>query len=352
VNIDIINPVDSREWSQFVADHPLATIYHLSTWAKVLAASFPHLTPHYIVLKNDAGGIEAGLPLFLVKSHILGDRLVSIPFTPHCDPLVQTREQWENLTAAAIESLRDIGGHVLELRMFACPDFACNNRWSSDMSYRSYELDLADGPDAMWQNFHRDCVQRAVRKAWKHAVRLVWGESLRDLETFCALLVSTRRKHGFPPQPFRFFKTMWHELFPAGKIALAQAVFQNWVIGGVLLLKYRDRVQYEFVASDKRGLEMRPNHFLVWESIRMAYREGYRVFDFGKTPQDNPGLVQFKERWGAVAKPLLYCRYSASEQEAAFANRGAVYRWMQTYFRHAPAPLSKWSGAMVYRHIG
>ncbi|MFZ5516564.1 MAG: lipid II:glycine glycyltransferase FemX [Candidatus Zhuqueibacterota bacterium] len=352
MRVEIINPLESLAWDHFVAEHPLATIYHLSAWAQVLDASFLHIAPRYFVLRNEAGGIEAGLPLFLVKSRILGNRLVSIPFTPHCDPLVQAHEQWKELTTAAIEYLRDIRGNALELRMLACPDFAGSRRWSSDTTYRTYELELTDRPESLWQNFHRDCVQRAVKKAMKREVRLVWGESVRDLHTFCELLVSTRRAHGFPPQPFRFFQNMWHELYPLGKIALALAVVQKRVIGGVLLLKHRDRVQYEFVASDKRGLEMRPNHFLVWESIQMACREGYRVFDFGKTPDDNPGLVQFKERWGAVARPLLYCRYSTHEQESAFSNKRPAYRWLQKYFRHAPAPLSKWSGALVYRHIG
>lgn len=352
MKIERINPVENSEWDRFVEGHPLSSFYHQSAWAKVLESSFFHVKPCYFILRNYANEIDAGLPLFLVKSKLLGDRLVSVPFTPHCDPLVRTELQWEILLDAVIEYLEMMSADFLELRTFACANHIFNGRLEGDDTYRTYELELGDNPQTLWKNFHKDCVQRAVKKAEKSDVQLRWGRDEADLQKYFKLLVLTRRKHGFPPQPFRFFKNVWDEFFPSGKMALPLAIYNDRVIGGILLLKYRDRVHYEFVASDKKALNLRPNHFLVWEAIKQAIEEGYRIFDFGKTPADNAGLVQFKERWGAVGNPLAYCYYSKEDHRHAFSDKSAAYRWMKNYFRFAPMPMSKLGGEFVYRHIG
>ncbi len=350
MKIERINPVENKEWDEFVEQHPLSSFYHQSAWARVIEESFSHARSCYFVLRNYADEIDAGLPLFLVRSKILGDRLISIPFTPHCDPLVRSELQWEILLDAVIEYQDMMGAEFLELRTFACSNHIFNGRLKDDGKYQTYELMLNKAPEILWKNFHKNCVQRAVKKAEKNDLQIHWGKDERDLLTFFQLLVKTRRKHGFPPQPYRFFKNMWDEFFPSGKIALPLALHNGRVVGGILLFKYRNRIHYEFVASDKNALAVRPNHFLVWESIKHAIEKGFQIFDFGKTPVENPGLIQFKERWGSIAKPLAYRYYS--KKAGRLSEQGRAYRWMKNYFRFAPMMLSKLGGELVYHHIG
>ena len=49
------------------------------------------------------------------------------------------------------------------------------------------------------------------------------------------------------------------------------------------------------------------NYFGVWEAIKLAHSEGYKIFDFGRTGINNDGLMSFKSRWGAkvVDLPIL-----------------------------------------------
>ena len=85
-------PADYHRWDAFVLDHPDGNFSHLSSWKEVLAKSFHHLEPLYLALENNQGMIEGGLPCFLVKSILSGKRIVSLPFTESCDPLVASTE--------------------------------------------------------------------------------------------------------------------------------------------------------------------------------------------------------------------------------------------------------------------
>lgn len=48
---------------------------------------------YFALLDKSAERIEDGLPVFHVKSLLLGDRLVSIPFATLCDPLVSSKTE-------------------------------------------------------------------------------------------------------------------------------------------------------------------------------------------------------------------------------------------------------------------
>jgi len=91
--IEIIDPNKDYRWDQFVQEHPFGWICHLSGWMNVLESSFKHMKPYYYaILDNSINRITAALPIFHVKSNLIGDRIVSLPFTTLCDPLVTQPE--------------------------------------------------------------------------------------------------------------------------------------------------------------------------------------------------------------------------------------------------------------------
>jgi hypothetical protein len=68
-----------------MSTHPLGLVYHLSAWKFVLDDTFPHIRGKFLVLSDAATGeIQAGLPVYAVKSWLLGNRTVSVPFALHC----------------------------------------------------------------------------------------------------------------------------------------------------------------------------------------------------------------------------------------------------------------------------
>ena len=89
-------PDETAEWDAFVARHPLGLVYHLSAWTRVLETAFPHIQGRFLVLKDGAdGSIRAGLPVYTVKSWLLGRRVISVPFASFCDPLVSSAAEFD-----------------------------------------------------------------------------------------------------------------------------------------------------------------------------------------------------------------------------------------------------------------
>ena len=64
------------EWDSFVARHLWGSLYHTSEWKRVIEQAFPHIRGGFVVLREGAHGeIRAGLPVYRVKSWLLGKRL-------------------------------------------------------------------------------------------------------------------------------------------------------------------------------------------------------------------------------------------------------------------------------------
>ena len=47
----------------------------------------------------------------------------------------------------------------------------------------------------------------------------------------------------------------------------------------------------------------------MWKAIQEAKNDQLDEFDMGRSDCDNPGLIAFKDRWGAARSTLSYLRY-------------------------------------------
>jgi hypothetical protein len=73
-------------------------------------------------------------------------------------------------------------------------------------------------------------------------------------------------------------------------------------------------------------------------------------YDLGRSDLDNPGLISFKENWGATNSPLIYYRLSAAYRSGEFPK--IFSRVAKTVFSRMPESLLIASGRLLYRHTG
>ncbi len=59
----------------------------------------------------------------------------------------------------------------------------------------------------------------------------------QDLKKFYFIHAATRKRQGFPIQPYRFFKNMWKILYPQGYFTLLLAELNQTKIAGIVLFK-------------------------------------------------------------------------------------------------------------------
>jgi len=88
---------------------------------------------------------------------------------------------------------------------------------------------------------------------------------------------------------------------------------------------------------------------LFWNAIKEAKANGIEELDMGRSDTDNPGLVTFKEHWGAQRSTVNYWRYPA--QAAAMSPEGAI-KHAKELISVAPDISLVMLGNLLYRHIG
>ena len=190
--IEIIDPNKDYRWDQFVQEHPLGWICHLSGWMNVLKSSFKHMRPYYYaILDNSLNRITAALPTFYVKSNLIGDRIVCMPFTTLCDPLVT---QPEDLKAIVdnIMGNKSLAECYLEIRTLFASDIIPDDNFRKICNYEYHYLELNIDPNCLLDNFHRTCVKQRIRKAEKSNVICKKGRTKTGLAEFYRLYKMNR----------------------------------------------------------------------------------------------------------------------------------------------------------------
>ena len=83
----IINPIKYKGWDDLVLASPNNSIFHTSSWARVLRDSYNYKPSYLAVIQNKS--FEFMLPLMTVGNSLTGYRAVSLPFTDYCEPITK-----------------------------------------------------------------------------------------------------------------------------------------------------------------------------------------------------------------------------------------------------------------------
>jgi len=347
--VTIVDPNADTRWDDFVIAHPYGQICHLSGWKTVLEKSFPHMQPYYLTIEDD-GAIEASLPLYCVGSLLKPKRLISIPFATLTDPLAQSSADLEILLHQAVRLLATCKATYLDISTVHAATLFKGLPFAESIRYAYHYLPLVDTPDALMHAFHRTCVRQKITRACRCDFRLRKADHVSDISTFYQLYSLTRKRLGLPPQPVRFFESLWDVFSSDGTIEILLAYQDKKPIAGLLLFRFKDRVSAEYLGYDAEYANDGPHHFLFWEAIKSAYHDRYSVFDFGRTALTNEGLMTFKSRWGTRESHLRQFYYPETMFSEKQSNHESfLHRVAQTLCQNTPEVVLRHVGGVCYR---
>jgi CelD/BcsL family acetyltransferase involved in cellulose biosynthesis len=343
----IIDPKIDKRWDKFVDNHPGASIYHHSSWGDVIEQTYRY-HPFYLAFENaESGNFESIVPFFRIDSKLTGKRLISLPFTSYCNPLIEN-EQLDDAARFALRHHLDI--NHLELRFISNGNRVQADPYQQQSHFVTHILEIKSDLDEMFGSFHNTSVRHRIKRAERNQLTVRMAEKEQDLKAFYRLTTMTRKKHGLPPQPYRFFANMWKILQPKNLLILPVVEYQNSIIAAAVILKFKDTYYFEYSASDQRFLKLCPNHKLIWESIKLAHKDGAKYFDFGRSSQNHKSLIEFKERWAAKRYDLTYCFYPKAKRINTGGGKGR--KILEFVNGHLPKSLLQLEGNLLYPHIG
>ncbi len=347
--VHLLDPVQDPRWDEFVRSHPRASAFHTVGWLKSLARTYGYQP---LALTTSAPGqeLENGLVLCRIKSWLTGHRLVSLPFSDHCQPLVDQPDSEREMLAWLERHKEKEALKYVELRPLGNQARNADSLggFEASQAYLFHQLDLRPGEEELFGGFHKTAVRQMIRRAEREGLQIQQGRSPAILKGFYHLMQLTRRRFRLPPQPLSWFRHLIRNLGDA--LTIWTASCNGRPAAAILTLSFQDRAIYKYGCSDAQFRNLGGTQILLWKAIQKARNEGVRVLDMGRTDEGNRGLAAFKERWGAQRSKLVYYRCATSATAAQPAG------WMQPLakkvFSQAPAAVVNLSGRLLYKHFG
>lgn len=332
---------DAANWDAYVAARADASGYHRMGWLRVAERAFGHAA---YPLAAFAGSRLAGvLPLVHIRSRLFGRFLVSLPFVNYGGLLADSPEASHALVEEADALMRGLGAGSIELRHVGKPRLG--------LSAKSHKvtmlLDLPRDPDELWLGL-RDKVRNQVRKAVKYGLVAAQGGA-ELLPSFYDVFAVNMRDLGTPVYSRRFFETIMDE-FP-GETRIVVVRDGAAVVAAAFCYAHGSVFEVPWASSLRSHRQSCPNNLLYWECLGTACREGFSVFDFGRSSPES-GPWRFKLQWGAREVPLSWEYLLADgaplpDLNPANARFGLAIR----VWRHLPVGLTRLLGPHIVRSI-
>src|SRR5262249_36070598 len=89
VTISKIDPIRDPRWRALVEGHPQAGIFHTVGWLQALQRTYGFQAVAYTTARAGAE-LEDGIVFCHADSWLTGKRMISLPFSDHCQPLVES----------------------------------------------------------------------------------------------------------------------------------------------------------------------------------------------------------------------------------------------------------------------
>jgi CelD/BcsL family acetyltransferase involved in cellulose biosynthesis len=339
-----IDPLCDARWATLIQTHPDASVFHSPNWLRALQAVYGY---EPVVLTTCAPGerLSNGLVFCRIKSWLTGRRLVSLPFSDHSEPLIDSQNE---LDVMLLEMKRQAAADECKYVEIRPIRYEPSRHTGLEKlgTYHLHTLDLRLTEAQLFRNFHKDCVQRKIRRAERENLQYEQGTSETLLQKFYRLAVITRRRQHLPPQPLSWFRGL---IAAFGKdLTIRIASKDGLPVASILTISHGNSMVYKYGCSNAAFNNLGGTALLFWKTIKEARERGFEKLDMGRSDVDNPGLVAFKEHWGASGEMINYWSHPRRPE-------GLPSFWKKMA-RHTVSAVPNLAlemvGKVLYRHIG
>ena len=340
-----IDPINDPRWAALAGSHPRASLFHSPKWLKALQMAYGFKS---IAISTCAPGSELsdGLVYCQVNSWLTGRRLVSLPFSDHCDPLVEHPADADRMLRYLERYVDEGRWKHIEIRPVSFEP-SSNTTIERSSVYYFHRINLRPSLDDLRRNCHKDGVQRKVRRAEREGLKYEEGRSSELLKKFYGLLLMTRRRHHLPPQPLEWFRSL---IVAFGNDLKIRVLSKDEVaVASILTLSNNKTMVYKYGCSNQAFHNLGGMPFLLWRTIQEAKESGFEELDLGRSDHDNQGLIEFKDRLGGVRTLLNYWTYPHREAES---RAGFKKKFADKIISIMPNLSLETVGKLLYKHFG
>ena len=342
------DPTQDVRWADFLGRHLKASVFHSVGWLTALRLTYGY-EPVVITTSRPDEELKNGLVFCRVKSWLTGNRMVSLPFSDHCEPLCDSFQELNSLLRHLQAASGNEGSKYVEIRPVKLNFGEAGEGigFLPAASHSLHILDLRPNLTELFQSFDKDSVQRRIGRANRAGLTEKCGRSEDLLKDFYTLFVATRRRHSMPPIPYTWFRNLF--ICQGEGVDIRLAYNGKFPVAGILTLNFKNTVYYKYGCSDAEFNRLGAMPWLLWNAIACAKSNGAVEFDLGRTEEGNEGLLAFKNHW-VQPQRLQYWKFP--ETRSPVSADGWKLRLAKLVFSRMPDRLLTITGNLIYRHIG
>ena len=341
----LLDPTTIPHWNDLLISKFSYPFFLTREWAQVMSTVYQYTPKYLAALENN--DLTSLLPVMEVNSPLTGIRGVSLPFTDMCEIL-------SNDPQAVQEILHMLETHAQGRRWkyieFRNGDILDENHVATEQVIH-HTLDLTPGFETLHAKF-RSRAKRHINKARANDIRVIQSQSAESLDDFYHIHCQTRKHHGVPPQPIRFFRSIHDLVLKQNMGWIFKAVHQNKTVSACVYFHFDKGAIYKFGATSQADSQLGASYLIMNDAIQWYAEHNYSRFSFGRTDLSGKGLLQFKDSWGAERNDLIYYRHYLHNRpvrrEQVIHSSGLSTR----IFQRTPIPILRLIGELAYKHMG
>lgn len=339
----IIEPTIYPNWNNFIKTHFDPDIFHSKEWCLVLKSAYSFI-PYYFFVQKDLQPTVI-IPVMEINSMITGKRAVGLPFSDFSHPLKKSDSDLEFACNEIINLGYVKNWKYIELRGSYLP-----KNISTFETYYTHDIDLTISLNDLWKKL-KDNNKRNIKKARRFGLKVRFENSWQSLKEFYKLQCITRKRHGLPPQPFKFFKLIFNQILTNDLGIIASIYYKNKMIAGAIFFLFNQKAIFKFGASDLAYQILRPNNLIMWEAISWLKSTQINLLNLGRTAAQDTGLLSYKRAFSGRESKLIYYRYYFSKKAIMERKLYQHNNLLNQIASKLPSGILKIIGNISYRHL-
>lgn len=320
MKVQILNKTQEHKWTEFIEDHPLATVHQSLPWIH-FQEKVATRGRYWILALMQKDKIIGGTVLLRHKlprgfSWLYASR----------GPLIDYTDNPQQAIELILEAIRPIAKRENSVFLRIDPPLEKNPpklkgfKESPAGFYPEHTLilDLTPSEEEILKQM-KPKGRYNIKVAKKHGVQIISVDSkAKNFENYLGayhkIVSETTERDGFYAHRKSFYRAMVQTLDEekAGKLYLAR--YKGKIISGLLATYFKDTATYYYGASSNANRNIMAPYLLQWQAIQDAKQAGYQYYDFlGISPPDKPnhpwaGVTSFKRKFGGYHRAYIRCQ--------------------------------------------
>lgn len=348
LELAVLNAQYEGAYADFLTSCPSAMLYHSLAYRRFLKDFLPSNAQDYYLLAIENSQLVGALPTFLVDGP-LGTVLNSLPFFGSHGSILLSKDANPETASFLANALMDlcITQSIAFATVIDTPFITNEEHFQRALGFQyqdqrvgqittlPQEKEAEKINESLLTLYHQK-TRNIVRKALRSSLAFGYDQSPDTLDVLHKLHEINILGIGGIAKPKSFFETIARQ-FEADKdyrIYTARTE-DNEIVCALLLLYFKDMVEYFVPATAERWRSAQPLSALIYIAMRDAVLErSARTWNWGGTWLTQDGVYHFKSRWGTTDHLYkYYTRVFRDEQRLHSVTQQSLlqgYPWFYT----------------------